>query len=123
MTDQIYREIILEHYKNPQNYGIIADADVAVTEFNPLCGDEIRLSVKFKHNRISDIAFESKGCAISKASASLYTEEVKGKSLTEINALTEEDVLALLEVQLTPARSKCALLIYRTLRGAINQRR
>lgn len=115
MDTNFYREHILEHYKNPQNYGVLKNAALDVTEVNPLCGDEIRLTIKLKNNSINDIAFESLGCAISKASASLFTEEVKGKSLKEIREITPQDVLSLLEVELTPARTKCALLVYKTL--------
>jgi nitrogen fixation NifU-like protein len=115
MTDQIYREIILEHYKNPLNYGVLRNADIDVTEFNPLCGDEIHLTLKLHNKRISEVAFESRGCAISKASASLFTEEIKGKTLAEVKKLSQEDVLALLEVPLTPARTKCALLVQKTV--------
>jgi len=119
MQDQIYREIILEHYKNPQNYGVLKPADIDITEFNPLCGDEIHLTVTFKGVHVNAIAFASRGCAISKASASLFTEELKGKSLDEIKKLSADDVLSLLEVTLTPARTKCALLIYKTLQKGI----
>jgi nitrogen fixation NifU-like protein len=119
MTDQLYREIILEHYKNPQNYGVLNHADIDVAELNPLCGDEIHLTVKFNNKTIKEIAFESQGCAISKASASLFTEEIKGKSLEEIRNISQKDVLELLEVALTPARTKCALLIYKTLMSGL----
>jgi nitrogen fixation NifU-like protein len=121
MQDIIYREIILEHYKNPQNYGILTPADIDVTELNSLCGDEIHVTVRINNNYVSDIAFESQGCAISKASASLFTEELKGKSLNEIADISQKDVLSLLEVQLTPARIKCALLIYKTVNKGITK--
>lgn len=119
MTDQIYREIILEHYKNPQNYGVIKHADIDVLDFNPLCGDEIHITAKLKAGKISEIAFESKGCAVSKASASLFTEEIKGKTLKEIASISKENVLELLEVDLTPARIKCALLVFQTLKKGL----
>lgn len=119
MTDQIYREIILEHYKNPQNYGVVENADIDVTDFNPLCGDEIHITAKLDGKKIAKIAFESKGCAISKASASLFTEEIKGKALYEVQSMAPDDILRLLEVSLTPARTKCALLVYTTLKRGI----
>ena len=115
MQDSIYREIILEHYKNPLNYGVLNHADIDVSDVNPLCGDEIRLTLQIKNNRITDIAFESLGCAISKASASLFTEEIKGKTLEDLQKVTPQDVLNLLEVELTPARTKCSLLVHKTL--------
>lgn len=115
MQDPLYREIILEHWENPQNYGVIKNADFDVTEFNSLCGDEIRLTGKIKNGNLSEIKFTGEGCAISKASASLFTEKVKGMSLTEIKKLMHEDVLSELGIILTPARTKCALLIYQAL--------
>ena len=119
MQDTIYREIILDHYKNPQNYGVIKNADIDVSDLNPLCGDEIRITAKYKDNKISNIAFKSAGCAISKASASLFTEVIKGKTVTEIQNIKPEDVIALLEVELSPARTKCALLVYSTLQRGL----
>jgi nitrogen fixation NifU-like protein len=122
MQDSIYREIILEHYKDPQNYGVLENADIDVTEVNPLCGDEIRLMMQLKNNQIKMIAFESLGCAISKASASLFTESIKGKKLEELKKITSQEVLELLEVELTPARTKCSLLVYKTLlKGLANR--
>ena len=121
MTDQIYREIILEHYKNPQNYGVLDNADIDITDFNPLCGDEIHLTLKLKGNIIEEVAFESLGCAISKASASLFTEEIKGKTLAETKNISRNDVLSLLEVTLTPARMKCALLVYATFNHGLKK--
>ena len=117
--DSLYREIILEHWQHPQNYGIIKNADFDVTETNPFCGDTLRLTGKRENNKLVAVAFSGEGCAISKASASLVTEEIKGKSLDEIKKLKPEDVLGLLEIQLTPTRTKCALLIYTTLRKGI----
>ena len=110
--DPLYREIILENWQHPQNYGIIEDANFAVEESNPLCGDEIHLSGKIHEGKLIDIAFTGEGCAISKASASLFTEDIKGKSLQKIKKIKSQDVLGLLEISLTPARTKCALLVY-----------
>jgi nitrogen fixation protein NifU and related proteins len=119
MMDQLYRDIILEHWKNPQNYGVIQNADIDVVGTNPFCGDTLRLTVKIEKNTISEIHFTAEGCAISKASASLFTEEIKGKTLKEIKQIQPEDVLKLLAVTLTPSRTKCALLVYRTLQKAL----
>ena len=123
MQDQIYREIILEHWKNPQNYGIIAAADIDMTDLNPLCGDEIHITARIKDNSIAEVAFESQGCAISRASASLYLEEIKGKLVSEVQKRTQQEVLNLLEVELTPARTKCALLVYVALNKGLADRR
>ncbi len=112
MQDPIYREIILEHWQDPQNYGVVDNADFDVTDLNPLCGDEIRITGKIKNGKLIDIGFVSEGCAISKASASLFTEKIKGESLSDIKKLGPDDVLEELGIELTPARTKCALLIY-----------
>ncbi|HSX09507.1 MAG TPA: SUF system NifU family Fe-S cluster assembly protein [Candidatus Saccharimonadales bacterium] len=119
--DPLYREIILEHWQNPQNAGVINDADFDITEHNPLCGDKIRLTGKIKNGKLEEIAFEGVGCAISQASASLFTEEIKGESLESAKKIKEQDVLDLLEIELTPARMKCALLIYKTLQKGITK--
>ncbi len=112
--DPLYREIILEHSQNPQNFGVLNNADIDVTEINPLCGDSIRLTLAIEKGRVKKILFFGVGCAISQASASLFTEEMKNKSLAEIKKMSEQDVLDLLGVTLTPARMACALLVYKT---------
>lgn len=116
MNDPLYREIILEHWQYPQNYGIVKDADFDVTDSNPLCGDEIRLTGKIKDGILQQIAFTGEGCAISKASASLFTEEIKGKRVDEIKKITQAKILEELGIPLTPVRTKCALLIYLAVR-------
>ncbi len=113
--DPLYREIILEHWQNPQNAGVLENADIDITETNPLCGDEIRLTIKIKNEKINSILFSGVGCAISQASASLFIEEIKGESLDFVKLKNEKDVLKLLGIELTPARMKCALLIFKTL--------
>jgi nitrogen fixation protein NifU and related proteins len=118
MQDPIYREIILEHWTHPQNYGVIKDADFEVNDDNPLCGDEIKITGKIKDNKLVKIAFTGEGCAISKASASVFTEKIKGMSIAEIKKITPEDVLQEIGLQLTPARMKCGLLVYSTLKTA-----
>jgi nitrogen fixation protein NifU and related proteins len=114
--DPLYREIILEHWQNPQNFGVIKNADIDITENNPLCGDEIRLTIQIEKGKIKNILFSGVGCAISQASASMFTEEIKGESLESLKSKKEKDVLELLGIELTPARMKCALLIYKTLK-------
>ena len=119
MQDPLYREIILEHWQNPQNFGVIKNADVDVTENNPLCGDEIRLTIQIEKGKIKNILFSGVGCAISQASASLFTEEIKKKSLVSIIKVTERHVLELLGIELTPARMKCALLVWKSMQKGI----
>jgi nitrogen fixation protein NifU and related proteins len=115
MQDPLYREIILEHWQNPQNYGIIKNPDIDVLEVNTTCGDKIRLTGKVKSGKLTEVAFTGDGCAISKASASLFTENIKGMELTKIKKLTKEDVLKNLPIAITPARHNCALLCFRAL--------
>lgn len=117
--DPLYREIILEHWQHPQNYGVVDEPDIDVEEFNPLCGDIIRLTGKIEDGKLTEVAFTGEGCAISKASASLFTEEIKGKSLEALRKIKEQDVLDLLEIELTPARTRCALLVSKALQKAL----
>ncbi|MEO9364947.1 MULTISPECIES: Fe-S cluster assembly sulfur transfer protein SufU [Candidatus Nitrosocaldus] len=107
----IYREIILDYYRNPRNYGRLERPDVVVRDSNPLCGDEVEMHIRFEDGKIKDIRFNGKGCAISQASASMLTEMVMGKSLEEVKALGKQDILEALGLpNLGPARIKCALL-------------
>ena len=117
MQDPIYREIILEHWSNPQNYGVIKNADFDVQDNNPLCGDEIRMTGKLKDGKLIKIAFTGEGCAVSKASASLFTEKIKEMKIEDIKKITAEEVLEEVGISLTPARMKCALLVYSTLKS------
>ncbi len=124
MSDTMYREQILEHYKNPLNRGKLEPADAHYADSNPLCGDEIEIFLKIGKNEkgqptISDVKFTGQGCAISTASASLLTESVKGKTLEQIKALTRDDVFALLGVPVSAARVKCALLALKAVKAAV----
>jgi len=119
MQDQLYQDIILEHWKDPQNFGTLKDFDRDVSVQNRYCGDNIRLMLKFDKNKISAISFSGEGCAISIASASIFTEYLKGKSVTSLKKINQEQVLNLLEIELTPARTKCALLIFQALQKAL----
>jgi nitrogen fixation NifU-like protein len=114
--DQFYREFILDHYRNPRNFGRIEDADVSHEEHNPLCGDLVGMDFKLNGGLIEDVKFHGRGCAISQASASLLTERLMGRSLEEARAITKEDVLDELGIQISPARIKCALLSLKALK-------
>lgn len=117
MSEDIYREIILDHYRNPRNKGRISDADVSFHDSNPLCGDEIDIHLKVKDNIVKDIKFEGRGCAISQASASMLTEMVMNKPLTSVKELGKDDILENIGlVNLGPARIKCALLSLKVLK-------
>ena len=117
MSDDIYREIILDHYRNPRNKGKLPDADVSIHDSNPLCGDEIDIHLKVDGDKIKDVKFEGRGCAISQASASMLTEMVMGKPLTSIKDLSKDDILENIGLtSLGPARIKCALLSLKVLK-------
>jgi nitrogen fixation protein NifU and related proteins len=117
LSDDIYREIILDHYRNPRNKGKLVDADVSIHDSNPLCGDEIDMHLKVDGDKIKDVKFEGRGCAISQASASMLTEMVMGKPLTSIKELTKDDILENIGLtSLGPARIKCALLSLKVLK-------
>ncbi|HJS81223.1 MAG TPA: SUF system NifU family Fe-S cluster assembly protein [Nitrososphaera sp.] len=117
MSDDIYREIILDHYRNPRNKGKLPDADVSIHDSNPLCGDEIDMHLKVDGDKIRDVKFEGRGCAISQASASMLTEMVMGKPLTSIKDLSKNDILENIGLtSLGPARIKCALLSLKVLK-------
>ncbi len=116
--DDLYRELILDHYKNPHNYGTLEPADISYEDDNPLCGDRIRIDIRLDNqNRVSEVRFSGKGCAISQASASMLTDEIKGKTLEELRHFDKQDLLDLLGIPLSPARLKCALLALKVLKA------
>ena len=133
---ELYRDVILDHNRQPRNFGRIESADRSAQGHNPLCGDELSLFLRMNGTRVEDIRFEARGCAISTASASLMTEAVKGKSRTEALALferihsllTDDDapsdelgkLAALSGVREFPARVKCASLCWHTLNAALD---
>jgi nitrogen fixation protein NifU and related proteins len=121
--DQMYREVILDHYKNPRGHGIIEDADVEAEGQNPLCGDEVAIYVAFdgETDTIEDVKFSGRGCAISQASTSMLMEMVKGRSAEEVASLSKEDLLEEIGIPLTPIRLKCALLGLSVLKLALHK--
>ena len=113
----LYRETILDHYRNPKNKGKMINPDVSVHDSNPLCGDEIDIHLKVEANIIKDIKFEGRGCAISQASASMLTEMVMNKPLISITNLSKDDVYENIGLKkLGPARVKCALIPLKVLK-------
>ena len=109
--DDLYRELILEHYRNPQNYGTLEAPTFEADGQNPLCGDELHVQVAVDDDdRITDVRFTGQGCAISQASMSILSDEIIGKPLAEVAAMNREDIVELLGIELTPVRLKCALL-------------
>jgi len=108
--DELYREVLLDHYKNPHNKGVILRPNIHKEDSNPLCGDMVEIFIRLNEEKIENITFEGKGCVISQASASMLTDELKGKTLKDVQSMTREDLLDLIGLQLTPARIKCAML-------------
>ncbi|MBL8126269.1 MAG: SUF system NifU family Fe-S cluster assembly protein [Chloroflexia bacterium] len=119
MTDSIYREQILDHNKNPRNKGTLENPQFTYQDVNPLCGDEIRMDVQTDGERVTDIRFSGRGCAISQAAASILTEMVDGQTLDDVKAISREDLLDELGVPISPARMKCAMLGLKVLKAGI----
>ncbi len=121
MSSEIYRELILDYYRNPRNFGKLEPHDISARDSNPLCGDEIEIQVRVDPNKkIEEIKFTGKGCAISQASASMLTESAKGKPLDWVRELSKEDIFKLLGTRdLGPARVKCALLSMKVLKTGV----
>ena len=108
--DQLYREVILDHYKNPRGHGLLDAPDAQAEGQNPLCGDEISVSLHFDGDVISEVGFEGRGCAISQAATSMLTEIVVGRPADEVARMPKEELLEEIGIPLTPVRLKCALL-------------
>ncbi len=122
--DNFYRDNILDHYKNPRNFGRLKKPDVSYSEENVTCGDKIGMELKFKVQNskfkiIEDVRFWGEGCAVSMASSSLLTQKVKGMDVLRVKNLGKEDILKLLGIELTPTRLKCALLPLEVLQKAL----
>ncbi len=120
-TDELYREVILDHYKNPRGHGVIEPADAEAEGMNPLCGDEVAISVSFDGDRIDDIRFQGRGCAISQAATSMLMEMVKGRTAAEVAVMSREELLEEVGIPLTPIRLKCALLGLGVLKVALHR--
>jgi nitrogen fixation NifU-like protein len=118
--DDLYREIIIDRYKNPHYRGTLDPNDITFEDDNPLCGDHIRMDLRVDADgKVSEVAFDGHGCAISQASADLLAESIIGKSLDEVKALKKEDILEMLGIDLGPVRLKCALLSLKVLKAGV----
>src|SRR5262245_59528834 len=119
MQQKLYSDTLLDHFRNPRNYGSLPSPDTAYEEFNPLCGDRIRIELKISDNRIAAARFVGDGCAISIAAASLLTELVLGVEIDQGALISDEELLASLKSDIKPSRMKCALLPLEALRSCV----
>jgi nitrogen fixation NifU-like protein len=121
--ESLYREVILDHYKNPRGHGVIEDADAEAEGQNPLCGDEVSIYVAFGEDgeTIDEVKFSGRGCAISQAATSMLMEMTKGRTAQEVAVLDKDELLAEIGVPLTPVRLKCAMLGLTTLKVALHK--
>jgi nitrogen fixation NifU-like protein len=121
--DQLYREVILDHYRNPRGHGALEPYDAYAEGQNPLCGDEVSIFVRFgdDNETIEEVGFEGRGCAISQAATSMLTEMVKGRKATEVATLPKDELLDEIGIPLTPIRLKCAILGLGVLKVALHR--
>ena len=121
--DQLYREVILDHYKNPRGHGVIEAADASAEGQNPLCGDEVSIYVQFEPDgeTIDEVKFHGRGCAISQASTSMLVEMVRGRTATEVATMAKDELLEEIGIPLTPVRLKCAILGLGVLKVALHK--
>ena len=119
--DSLYREVILDHYKNPRGHGVIEGADAVAEGQNPLCGDEVSIAVSFEGDRIADVKFQGRGCAISQAATSMLMDLVKGRTAQEVATMSRDELLDEVGIPLTPVRLKCALLGLGVLKVALHK--
>jgi nitrogen fixation NifU-like protein len=115
----LYSDVLLDHFRNPRNFGELPDADVSFEDFNPLCGDRIRVELKLRGDIVSEARFHGDGCAISLAAASILTELIVGSQITDDELISEERLIVSLDSEIQPARLKCARLPLETLRSGI----
>ena len=120
LTEEMYQEVILDHYRSPQNSGRLENPTVEHRELNPLCGDDITVqAIINEHDILTEIKFTGQGCAISQASMSLLTEHIKEKSIDEIKEVTRDQVIDMLGIPISPVRLKCALLGLKAISKAL----
>jgi nitrogen fixation protein NifU and related proteins len=121
--DSLYREVILDHYRNPRGHGVIPDPDAEAEGENPLCGDEVSIAIAFEGDTIEDVRFQGRGCAISQAATSMLMDMVKGRTAEEVAGMTRDDLLDEVGIPLSPVRLKCALLGLGVLKLALHKGR
>lgn len=112
-------EILLDHYRNPHNYGQIDDPSAKLVEYNPVCGDTVQITLKVEGDTVVDARFIGRGCSVSQGAASMLLDRVKGRKIEEIKKISKEDVLEMLGLRLGPSREKCAILSLNTLQKCL----
>jgi nitrogen fixation NifU-like protein len=117
--DALYREYIIDHYKNPRNFGELEPRTVEFHDRNPICGDEIGVHIRLKGDTIADLRFHGHGCAISQAAASIISDELKGKTVAQVAELDRRFVMDEIGIELSPTRLKCGLLGLKVVQGAL----
>lgn len=115
MSEDYYREYILDHYRNPRNYGTLEHPDVHAEDVNPLCGDQLAMDLLIENDQVKEVRFKGRGCAISQASASMLSELIEGQTVEEVIRLSKDAVLDALGISISPGRTKCAFLSLRVL--------
>jgi nitrogen fixation NifU-like protein len=120
MSD-LYREQILDHYGHPRNEGTLEHPDISYERDNPICGDVVKLDIKLQDGKVSQARFVGQGCVISMASASMFTEEIAGKTIAELKAMSDEDIFTMLGIDPGPSRANCAVLPLRVLQEGLAQ--
>ena len=118
--DDLYRDYILEHYRHPHNFGVLEQPTASYEGANPLCGDRITMQLQVEDGIVTEVGFTGRGCAISQASASLLTDDIRGKPLTEVVDFGAADLLDLLGIEISPARLKCAMLSFDSLQHLLD---
>jgi nitrogen fixation NifU-like protein len=119
MSDELYRDYILEHYKEPRNFGELSEHDLEYHDRNPLCGDEMEVHIVVDDGRIADLKWHGQGCAISQAAASIASEELIGMPVEEAAKLDADWMIDQMGIQISATRRKCALLNLKVVRGAV----
>src|SRR5437667_10821861 len=119
VTTDYSREYILDHYRNPRNYGTLTNPTAHAEDSNPLCGDQLAMDLLVEGEHVAEVRFKGRGCAISQASASMLSEMIEGKLVEEVVQLGKDDVLEALGIPISPARTKCAFLSLRVLHRSL----
>jgi|ETN01SMinimDraft_4_1059930.scaffolds.fasta_scaffold59996_2 nitrogen fixation NifU-like protein len=119
---EMYQEHVLDHYREPQNFGNLKSPTHKSHSFNPICGDDVTITLEIKDDKVEDVKFDGKGCAISIAAASLVTDAIKGKTLKEVMKINTKDILEMLGIEVSAPRIKCALIALETIHNAIKNK-